>query len=137
MREDALPIVSYKTTGYQYQPLNPINRLDKAIARLGGGVRFIVSTTNEALTSELCYEISSVIIGNESSLKELNCNVNAVAVSELNVDGQRYYVGQVEVSLSLGMPMWTTDKMQSILREIRISLDGSFNHPINDINITT
>lgn len=121
IREDALPMVAYGTKGFKFIPIHGLNTSPGTLTKLDGRVAFIVSTTSEALTSELSFEIGAAIMAYSDELKGSSCIVNAVEVSEIACDEKQYYVATVSADLDLRLPVWKTEEIECILREIRLA----------------
>lgn len=126
-REDALPIVAHQVSGLQITPYfayhNFIPTQGEAItAELAGGVNFTVSTTNEALTAELATEIGVYCMTIYRSLRSEDLLIQQITVSPVQRSQGGYYEATVQLTASLGKPVWKNEANESILREIGMRL---------------
>lgn len=122
-REDALPIVAYKSLGSKFIPFNPQHNLGVkggTALQLAHNLAFTVSTTSEGLTGELSFEIGGLIASLTKDLRNIDVFTNSIDISEIQRDDAKYFIQTVSVSLILGYPVWKTDKFRSTLREVNI-----------------
>lgn len=126
IREDALPIVAYQVAGLKFTPYHAahtFNMGDNAtVAELQGAITFTVSTTNEALTSELAFELGAFAMSMHKDLQEFNMGIQGVDVSAVSKSPTGYYEATVQIGASLGKPVWNREYTASILREIRVKV---------------
>ena len=123
-REDALPIVTYKSAGSNFQPYNPQFSLGVrggTSIQLNHNLSFKVSTTNEGLTNELSLEIGGLIASLIKDLRSVDVYINAVDITETQRDDAKYYIQNVNVSMCLGFPVWKTDHFGTTLRLLGIT----------------
>jgi hypothetical protein len=125
-REDALPIIAYQVAGLKFTPYHAahtFNAGDKAtVAELQGAITFTISTTNEALTSELAFELGAFAMSLHKDMQEHNMGIQGVDVGAVTRSATGYYEAQVQIAASLGKPMWNREYTSSILREIRVKV---------------
>lgn len=125
-REDSLPVITYDTTGFTFtNPQVMARPLGGNMQQLSGGLKFTVSTTNKALTRELAFEIGALFSALRADLTNHNFYAAAITVSPTQKDEHNYYIATVSVAASLGYPIWKTDYVGGILREISIRLVDS------------
>lgn len=124
-REDALPIVAYKVTGVQIAPFLPQGvPTDKTITEASVGLSFRVSTTSEALTSELGIELGGLLMANHADLRDCGIFLQQVNIGEVQKDTTGYYIADISVVGVLNRPVWKKSSSQGILREISIQVSG-------------
>ena len=124
-REDALPIVAYQILGISIQPLLPQGvPAGKTITETSVNLKFRVSTTSEALTSELCIELGGLLMANHSDLRECGIYVQKVDISGVQKDTTGYYIADVTVTNFLNRPVWKKSNSNGILREVSIQATG-------------
>lgn len=125
-REDALPIVAYEVGDLSLIPFQPhqhIGGSGSTAAELRGGLGFTISTTNEALTAELAFEIGSYCMSLHKSLQEYDMHIGAVTMGAVRRGKANYFESTVQVQAHLGKPIWQHSNETDILREIGISLN--------------
>ena len=125
-REDALPIVAYNVTGIALKPFNAAYSLgDKAgntSAEMGGSIQFSISTTNEALTSELALEIGQFCMSVHKLMQQYEMFIGGVNIKGTTKGKAGYFDAIVVVEASLGKPTWNNSSTASILREIGMQI---------------
>lgn len=123
-REDSLPIIAYDTTEFTFSNPQVLTRpLGGNMQQLSGGLRFTVSTTNKALTRELAFEIGALFSALRADLTKHNFYASSIVVSPTQKDEHNYYIATTTVTASLGYPIWKTEYVDGILREISINLN--------------
>lgn len=126
-REDALPIVAYEVDTISLAPYQPTYSMigqDATTAVMSGAINFTISTTNEALTSELALEIGGYCMGLHKALQEYGLFIAGVTVGSTKRGSAGYFDATVVVQSSeLGRPTWQHTEESDILREIGISLN--------------
>lgn len=124
-REDSLPVVTYDTTGFTFNNPQVITRpLNGNMQQLSGGLKFTISTTNKALTRELAFELGALFSALRADLTNHNFYTSNITVSPTQKDEHNYYVATTNIVASLGYPIWKTEYVNGILREISIRLAG-------------
>ena len=125
-REDALPIVAYTVgnlTLTPYQPHQHIGGDGSTAAELTGSIQYTVSTTNEALTSELAFEIAAYCMSLHKALQEHSMHIGSITVSSVQRGKANYFEATVNLQAHFGRPIWQHGNESDILREIGISLN--------------
>ncbi len=124
-REDALPIVAYQVAGIVIAPFLPQGiPTDKTVTEMSVGLRFRISTTSEALTSELGIELGGLLMANHADLRDCGIFIQKVEISPIQKDQTGYYVSDVSVATTLNRPVWKKSSSHSILREVSIQASG-------------
>lgn len=125
-REDALPIVAYRVTGIQLQPFYAAygagGDAGNTSADMTGAIKFSISTTNEALTSELALEIGQFCMSMHKVLQKYEMFLNQVTVAGTTRTQSNYYDASVDITAGLGKPVWNNSNTDSILREIGMQI---------------
>lgn len=124
-REDALPIVAYAVNGISLKPYHPQHHMGgygSTTAEMSGAITFTVSTTNEALTSELAFELASYCMSIHKAMQEYEMYVGEVGTGAVQRGKAGYFEAQVQLQAYLGKPTWKLTNESDILREIGISL---------------
>ena len=125
VREDALPIIAYRIAGIELQPFQAaygIGDTGNTAAEMSSAVHFTVSTTNEALTSELALEVGQFCMSMHKVLQSYEMFIAKVTISGTTRGKSGYYDATVDVAASLGRPVWNNSNINSILREIGMQL---------------
>lgn len=129
-REDALPIVAYRVTGIKLIPYYAAHgfsedfRETSTAAEASCGVSFTVSTTSEALTSELALELGTFAFSLHKAMQEHGMYIQSVDISATGRNQANYFEATCNISASLGKHVWNSEYPRSILREIK--MDVSF-----------
>lgn len=125
-REDALPIVAYKVGGLSLVPFFGEYSLGgedgNTTAEMNGEISFAVSTTNEALTSELALEIGTYCMSIYKELRNYDLVLNKVLIGEVQRGQAGYFDAQVQLAVYLGKPTWNSSDNAGILREIGLKI---------------
>lgn len=124
-REDALPIVAYAINGISLKPYHPHQHMGGSgatAAEMSGTISFAVSTTNEALTSELAFETASYCMSLHKAMQEYEMYIGEVTIGQVQRGKAGYFEAPVQVQAYLGKPSWKLTNESDILREIGISL---------------
>ena len=125
-REDALPIVAYKVTGVSMAPFLPQGiPSGKTVTETSVGIGFRVSTTSEALTSELCIEICGLLMANHADLRDCDIFIQKTGFNGVQKDQTGYYIADISVEAVLNRPVWKKSSSNGILREVSIQASGS------------
>lgn len=125
-REDALPIVAYEVGALTLTPFmarQHIGDTGATAVDLNGSINFTVSTTNEALTSELALEIGTYCMSIHKDLQSYDMYVGGITVSPVRRGKANYFESTVQIAANLGKPVWQHSNESDILREIGISLN--------------
>ena len=123
VREDALPIVAYKSGEISLHPFNPqhnIGVVGGTALQVTYRLSFIVSTTSEGLTNELSLEIGALIGALIKDLREVDVYINNINISETQKDEVKYFIQTVVIDMCLGYPVWKTERFRTTLREIPV-----------------
>lgn len=127
-REDALPIVAYKVLGIKMQPVSSLSGFGAVRgatpADASVGISFIISTTSDALTTELGVDIGGTIVAAHKDLQTAGLYVAEVDVSEVQRDDTDYYICTVTVQGTANRPVWKKSSSQGILREANIQISN-------------
>ena len=126
-REDALPIVTYKVDGIRMVPFSPqtvsvgpgTTVTDTSVA-----ISFKVSTTSEALTSALAFDVAALIMANHSDLRDSGLFIQSSDGGGVQKDSGGYYIASVQVQAALQRLVWKKSNSQGILREVSIQVEG-------------
>ena len=124
-REDALPIVAYAVTAIQLKPYYPRQHIGGAggtAAEMTGSIAFVVSTTNEALTSELAFELGAYCMSIHKEMQSFDMHLGEVTIGGVQRGKAGYFEATVQLQAHLGKPVWKLTNEEGILREIGISL---------------
>lgn len=124
-REDALPIITYQVTGISIVPFLPQGiPTDKTVTEMSVGLKFRISTTSEALTSELGIELGGLLMANHADLRECGIFIQKVDISPIQKDQAGYYISDVSLATFLNRPVWKKSSSHDILREVSIQAIG-------------
>lgn len=124
-REDALPIVAYRVGNIELKPFNAahsVGGIGNTTADMAGSIQFSVSTTNEALTSELALEIGQLCMSMHKVMQQYEMFIAQVTIAGTTRGKAGYYDSQVQVIAGLGKPTWNNLDKTSILREIGMQI---------------
>lgn len=126
-RDDALPIVAYAVAQLRIVPFFPSSSIQGTSNGTAGDLlttlRFTVSTTNEALTSELAFEIAQLCMTLHKTMQPYNFFIQGVEISETKRDNKGYFEAVTSVNVNCGKPVWRHSNSEDIVREIGISLN--------------
>lgn len=121
---DADPVVAYSPGDVSIQRTNMGALSGSGITEVATNVLFRVSTASKALTQELAFEIAALCAAMSKDLAAEQCYViKSVATAGKKDTNSTFFVADTTVTLSLGYPIWKTQHLDSILREVRLSVD--------------
>lgn len=120
--ESANPIVAFNRETLALKPFHPNS--PRYGSFMSTACTVTISTYADALTNELgyevCYYVSALIqvLRKESALIQ---DVQFSPVTHDHIQHPNFYIGKVSIGLQLPIPIWKTDGMQDILRQVGIS----------------
>lgn len=126
-REDALPLVTYKVDAIRLLPFSPqtVNvGAGTTITEASTAITFKVSTTSEALTSALAFDIGALIMANHPDLRSAGLFIQATDISGVQKDQGGYYIASIQLQAALQRLVWKKSSSQGILREVSIQATG-------------
>lgn len=127
IRDDALPIVAYSVgtiTAVPYYPHNAApGTTNGTAADLTTTLYFKVSTTNEALSAELAFEILQLSMSLWKGMQAHNFYIQNVQTSEVRRTHGSFFEATTTLQVNCGRPAWQHSNSDVMLREIGISLN--------------
>ena len=123
-RDDALPLVAYSIEQIQAVPYYPAstftNNTGSTATTLTAALRFTVSTTNEALTSELAFEILQFCMSIHKELQANQLFISTISVGAVKRTSGNFFEAVTAVDTGLGYKVWQHAGGEGILREAGI-----------------
>jgi hypothetical protein len=122
----AHPIVAYNVGDIVIQRSDQARISGVNINDMSVGINFIVSTAVKTLTQALAFEIGSVLWALEKPLRSENLFMLRAVVGTVNANPENHcYESMVQVSAGLGKPMWKSETVEGIVREVRLRMSAS------------
>ena len=126
-RDDALPMVAYSVGELTITPMRPTSVVqgtsNGTMGELLTNIRFTVSTTNEALTAELAFELAQFSMAILKTMQTYDFFIGGITVSEVKRTAGGFFEAVTGLRANCGRPVWQHSNSSDILREIGMALN--------------
>ena len=122
----AHPIVAYTIGDIIIQRSNQGQMSNSGINDMSVAVSLLVSSTVKSLTQALAFELGSFVWALDIPLKSESLFLVRTAVGGTVLNPENHcYEATVQINAGLGRPMWKSETVEGIVREVRLRMSAS------------